>query len=192
MAKYITKNETISDVAKTIMAQVLQSRGGNVDNGLSVLKSFFMKLHGLRDYPAYEVAHHNLTLSMVETSFNFENVPLRSRRYVNKRVLKAFLKKQADMDIDTENDDNQSNMDVDSQDDNETDWKMDVDSETEDMNVDSETETEQANVVSDSVHSKTENDLPSSVLYRTLLDHYQKRLVDFPDFFISNHLEETV
>ena len=42
-----------------------------------------MKLHGLRDYAAYEVAHHNLKIPLVFTSFNFRAVSITNSRTIN-------------------------------------------------------------------------------------------------------------
>ena len=58
MAKYTAKSEKLSEKAQNIINQVLKL---HIQDGLlnvsplHFLKSIFMKIHGLRDYAAYDI-----------------------------------------------------------------------------------------------------------------------------------------
>ena len=112
MAKYTAKSEKISETTQNILNQVLKLHMRTIyiilnimqnnintfhiqDDILTVtplhfLKSAFMKLHALRDYAAYEVAHHNLGLPFIFTSMKFELVSLLQNRTLDLSKLRKF------------------------------------------------------------------------------------------------------
>ena len=86
LTKYTAKCEVISTVAEKIIDEVLKTyiiRDALTVTPLTFVKSVFMKLHGLRDYAAYEVAHNNLNIPMVFTSMKFQSVSIFKSNKVN-------------------------------------------------------------------------------------------------------------
>ena len=79
IAKYASKSEKISNVAKEAFTSVVKNLKGTEDIKM-VIRKLMIKSAGERDFSAQEVMHHIMSLKLVSSSFDVVNLSLEGSR----------------------------------------------------------------------------------------------------------------
>ena len=82
LAKYASKAEKISDVARDAFVSVFENLKGN-EQMRSVIQKLMIKAVGERDFSVQEVMHHILSLKLISSSFQVVNVSVDGSRKID-------------------------------------------------------------------------------------------------------------
>ena len=81
LAKYASKSEKISDVARDAFISVVENLKGT-EQMRSVIQKLMIKAVGERDFSVQEVMHHILSLKLISSSFQVVNVSVEGSRKI--------------------------------------------------------------------------------------------------------------
>lgn len=81
LAKYASKAEKISDVARDAFVSVVENLNGN-EQMRSIIQKLMIKAVGERDFSVQEVMHHILSLKLISSSFQVVNVSVDGSRKI--------------------------------------------------------------------------------------------------------------
>ena len=82
LAKYASKSENISDVARDAFVSVVENLKGT-EQMRSIMQKLMIKAVGERDFSAQEVMHHILSLKLISSSFQVINVSVDGSRKID-------------------------------------------------------------------------------------------------------------
>lgn len=82
LAKYASKAEKISDVARDAFVSVIENLKGT-EQMKSVIQKLMIKAVGERDFSVQEVMHHILSLKLISSSFQVVNVSVDGSRKID-------------------------------------------------------------------------------------------------------------
>lgn len=82
IAKYASKAEKISDVARNAFVSVVENLKGTEETR-SIIQKLMIKAVGERDFSVQEVMHHILSLKLVSSSFQVQNVSVDGSRKID-------------------------------------------------------------------------------------------------------------